>query len=70
MRERTPTPKKSATATVSDQRGAGGELHQSATGAHPPLTTNQGLAVSDNQNSLRASPRGPTLLEEIGRAHV
>ena len=28
------------------------------------LTTNQGLRVSDNQNSLRAGPRGPTLLED------
>src|SRR5487761_2096478 len=44
---------------------AGGELHQVADGAHPPLTTNQGLALSDNQNSLRANPRGPTLLEDF-----
>ncbi len=44
---------------------AGGELHQSAAGAHPALTTNQGVALSDNQNSLRASPRGPTLLEDF-----
>ncbi len=28
---------------------AGGELHQIAGGAHPALTTNQGLALSDNQ---------------------
>ena len=28
------------------------------------LTTNQGLAISDNQNSLRAGARGPTLLED------
>src|SRR5512144_1714574 len=44
---------------------AGGELHQIAGGEHPPLTTNQGVAVSDNQNSLRANPRGPTLLEDF-----
>ena len=44
---------------------AGGELHQSAGGTHPPLTTNQGVAISDNQNSLRANPRGPTLLEDF-----
>jgi catalase len=44
---------------------AGGELHQSAGGAHPALTTNQGVALSDNQNSLRANPRGPTLLEDF-----
>ena len=35
-------------------RGTGGELHFSAGGKHPPLTTNQGIPVSDNQNSLRA----------------
>lgn len=27
---------------------AGGELHQIAGGSHPPLTTNQGVVVSDN----------------------
>ncbi|MGQ3298827.1 catalase [Reyranella sp.] len=29
------------------------------------LTTNQGVAVSDDQNSLKAGVRGPTLLEDI-----
>ncbi|ALN88844.1 catalase family protein [Lysobacter capsici] len=48
-----------------DQRGNGDELHQQASGKHPPLTTNQGLPLSDNQNSLRASERGPTLLEDF-----
>ena len=43
----------------------GGELHQIAGGEHPTLTTNQGVALSDNQNSLRANPRGPTLLEDF-----
>ena len=37
--------------------GAGGE--------HPALTTNQGLPLSDNQNSLKANPRGPVLLEDF-----
>ncbi|WP_204128441.1 catalase, partial [Pseudomonas ogarae] len=32
---------------------------------HPGLTTNQGIPVGDNQNSLRATPRGPTLLEDF-----
>jgi catalase len=44
---------------------AGGELHQLAGGEHPTLTTNQGVALSDNQNSLRANPRGPTLVEDF-----
>jgi len=47
------------------QRAKGGELHQIAGGEHPALTTNQGVSLSDNQNSLRANPRGPTLLEDF-----
>ena len=43
--------------------GNGGEWHQQA--QDNPLTTNQGVAISDNQNSLRASERGPTLLEDF-----
>jgi catalase len=45
--------------------GAAGELHQRAGGSHPPLTTNQGIPVADNQNSLRAFARGPTVLEDF-----
>ena len=45
--------------------GTGGELHQLATGDRAVLTTNQGLPISDNQNSLRANARGPTLLEDF-----
>jgi catalase len=29
------------------------------------LTTNQGLKISDDQNSLKAGERGPTLLEDF-----
>jgi catalase len=46
-------------------RSVGGELHQIAGGDHPALTTNQGVPLSDNQNSLRANSRGPTLLEDF-----
>ena len=45
--------------------GKGGETHQVAGGDRPVLTTNQGIPVSDNQNSLRAGERGPTLLEDF-----
>ena len=45
--------------------GHGGEIHQAAGGTHAALTTNQGLVVSDNQNSLKSHPRGPTLLEDF-----
>ncbi|HAZ54288.1 MAG TPA: catalase HPII, partial [Franconibacter helveticus] len=30
-----------------------------------PLTTNQGVRIADDQNSLRAGTRGPTLLEDF-----
>ncbi len=54
------------TATQADaQRGNGDELQQQAGGRHPPLTTNQGVVIADNQNSLTAYPRGPTLLEDF-----
>ncbi len=43
--------------------GLGGETHQLASAT--PLTTNQGIPISDNQNSLKAGPRGPVLLEDF-----
>ena len=58
-------PEKVLTTNRDSQLAASGELHQLAGGEHPALTTNQGLAISDNQNSLRANPRGPTLLEDF-----
>ena len=58
-------PKKAVSANHATHVAAGGELHQIASAAHPALTTNQGVALSDNQNSLRANTRGPTLLEDF-----
>lgn len=43
----------------------GGELHQVASSPENYLTTNQGLPVGDDQNSLKAGERGPTLLEDF-----
>jgi catalase len=45
--------------------GAGGELHQQPANGDALLTTNQGVVVADNQNSLKTNPRGPTLLEDF-----
>jgi catalase len=42
----------------------GGETHQQAKDGQV-LTTNQGLPVSDNQNSLKGGARGPALLEDF-----
>ncbi|MEA2835759.1 MAG: catalase [Bradyrhizobium sp.] len=55
-------------AIIHDQkldRGEGGELHQIAAADVPVLTTAQGGPVSDDQNSLKIGPRGPTLLEDF-----
>jgi catalase len=46
-------------------RGIGGELHQTAKGDVPVLTTQQGTPVSDDQNSLKIGARGPTTLEDF-----
>lgn len=45
--------------------GAGGEVHQVAADRQPRLTTNHGVPISDDFNSLKAGPRGPTLLEDF-----
>ena len=48
------------------ERGAGGETHQSAgPGGHSSLTTQQGVVVSDDQNTLRIGERGPAALEDF-----
>jgi catalase len=45
--------------------GNGGETHQQAANPAEQLTTNQGVPISDNQNSLKAGPRGPVLLQDF-----
>jgi catalase len=46
--------------------GIGGGLERvRINAADQVLTTNQGVAISDNQNSLKAGLRGPTLLEDF-----
>lgn len=47
-------------------RGNADEIHQRAEDySAPALTTNQGLEISDNQNSLHMLGKGPTLLEDF-----
>lgn len=56
------------TAEFADQKvkiGAGGETHQVTQKSDETLTTQQGMPISDDQNSLRAGSRGPTLLEDM-----
>lgn len=47
------------------ERGQGGELHQTPKGDTQRMTTAQGTPVSDDQNSLKAGARGPTLMEDL-----
>ena len=49
-------------------RSSGGETHQTVEAGSVStavLTTNHGVPVSDNQNSLKSGTRGPTLLEDF-----
>lgn len=47
------------------QIGTGKELHQVSYQTHTTLTTQQGMPVSDDQNSLKAGAEGPVLLEDM-----
>lgn len=47
---------------ISQKQGKGGETQQRGGEA---LTTNHGVPISDNQNSLKAGARGPVLLEDF-----
>ena len=50
---------------MNTERGNGGETHQRADGDTKAMTTQQGVVISDNQNSLKAGARGPALLEDF-----
>jgi len=50
---------------MAENRNGGGETHQRASNGGAVLTTNQGTPIADNQNSLRAGARGPTLMEDF-----
>lgn len=54
----------SSSDTRTTSAGNGGETHQQAQGMSDTLTTQQGVPITDDQNSLRAGARGPTLLED------
>lgn len=46
-------------------KGNAGETHQLADKQSTNMTTQQGMVIADNQNSLSAGRRGPTLLEDF-----
>jgi catalase len=59
------SPKRSKTSPSGTEVGQGGELHQTASDPRERLTTNHGVPISDDQNSLKAGRRGPALLEDF-----
>ena len=61
----TPRPTPTTAADLIDEARPGGETHQVAGGDRPRLTTQQGIPVADDQNTLRAGERGPSLLEDF-----
>ena len=64
-RSKAPPSPASTTALDHTMTGNGGELQQQVDGEHRLMTSQQGIPVSDNQNSLTAFNRGPTLLEDF-----
>ncbi len=55
----------SAAKTADSNSEKKAQLADFTEGPGGPLTTNQGLQISDNHNSLKAGSRGPTLLEDF-----
>ncbi|HEY2751005.1 catalase [Phenylobacterium sp.] len=55
----------SAKVSAAASLGTGGETHQTASASDDRITTNHGVPVSDDQNSLKAGARGPALLEDF-----
>jgi catalase len=49
---------------VGHEVGNGGELHQVAGGTHPAMRTQGGVIIPDDENSLKAGERGPSLAED------
>jgi catalase len=65
MKSRKSKKTKASSPEIEQIKVKGDETHQQMGPAETPITTNQGLPISDNQNSLRAGSRGPTLLEDF-----
>jgi len=55
----------SGSPTIGKNRAAGSLDRVRVDSTGQPLTTNQGVPIADNQSSLKAGLRGPTLLEDF-----
>ncbi len=64
QRKHSASPTAQSDADVRGATGAGGETHQTADGG-TRLTTQQGVPVADDQNTLRVGLRGPAALEDF-----
>ncbi len=51
--------------SFAEPQAAGGDTHQIVGGDITTLTTQNGIPVADDQNSLKQGARGPTLLEDF-----
>ena len=51
--------------SYAEPQGNGGETRQTTKDPALTMTTQQGIAIADDQNSLKAGTRGPTLLEDF-----
>jgi catalase len=51
--------------SYAEQQGDGGETRQTTSDAALTMTTQQGVPIADDQNSLKVGTRGPTLLEDF-----
>ena len=65
LSERNESPKVGSGGIVGLDANAGSLDDARVDSGGQPLTTNQGVLVGDNQNSLKAGLRGPTLLEDF-----
>jgi catalase len=65
LSEANPSPKTGGAAAPGVNATIGPLDRVRADGSGQMLTTNQGVAIADNQNSLKAGLRGPTLLEDF-----
>ena len=60
-----PNQQKSKTSKATTETAALADTHQTTSDLKKTLTTNHGVPISDNQNSLKAGARGPTLIEDF-----
>jgi catalase len=61
----TTTRRQAQVGAVKSHTGKADELHQVAGGELPVMTTQQGIPVADDQNSLKIGQRGPATLEDF-----